>query len=657
MSISLPFDFDTYLGKATSNINSPSKSYSVELISYKTSIFDNVRLNNTIGTNSSRASNILSLVIGAAITSGADKSEVIVNNLNTPLVFVFPINNQTSNNFECKFINENTNAWSKEGCTTEILSTGVKCFCNHATKFSIFRLYTESVTNDEFLGNTGIRVVNVIFGCIYFVLSCGVFIGLLFLRNTNPVRSRYIGPYVGLAAIMLDSLIISFIQNIVLLAIDKGTSNTEADVVFIKTTANGFNYFNVILVIPLYLTAFFTFLVQIVRYFIKRHMYEYISNKIIYNAHVYRTITSKSAFWAILSVSLAIIVGYYVIWVGLGGANVFSNPLTFTYITSLSYFGLAWIIGMMLVIIAVWDLFYMNGHLFGSCCIPNDVNVKPTFSSSPSYVQKNRISKLMNILARTKKQKQQLGASLFLSIPQVYYFTDDNLYFRLENHLFILSYVALSINYLAGIADISVISVGIQDSASRLGPAIVGLVSGIAYSFLLIGSFGGLIVLCYLIERRRKKVTPNHQTSRVEEDELLQLLGDRFGKPLFVEFCEKEFSLENIYFYDAVSEVQRTMDSKEDDELRNLVHNMHEKFIKTGCEYEVNLPSTSTKAFNTVYGNPQATAKQIKDMLDTVLISVMYNLKDTYSRFSMTEEYRLYQQSKDNISMLENNFL
>ena len=84
---------------------------------------------------------------------------------------------------------------------------------------------------------------------------------------------------------------------------------------------------------------------------------------------------------------------------------------------------------------------------------------------------------------------------------------------------------------------------------------------------------------------------------------------------------------------------------------------MFEKYIKTGSEYEVNLPSASKKAFITTHECSQPSSKMVKDMLDNVMISVMYNLKDTYSRFSMTEEYKLYQQSRDNISMLENNFL
>ena len=656
-AIQIPTDFDSYLGNNT-KLNTALKLYGVELVYYKTPLFQGVN-----STNGTRSSNVISFTISASgQVGGSDISEVSVKNLTSPLSFTFIVANSSDGaSYDCRYIDETANVWSKEGCTSVIIdTTHVKCLCNHATKFSTFRLFTAAASTAEAQGNTGIRIVNVVFGIIYFILAATVFVSLIVLRKENPVRSRFIAPFVGLIAIMIDSLVISFIQSIVLLSLDKGTKNTAAETANIASISNGFNYFNVILVIPLYLTAFFTFLVQVIRYFFKRQMYQYMSNKTVYNAKLFKAITSKTLYWIFLIISLSVIMGYYAIWVGLSGGNVFSaNSLTFTYITSLSYFGLAWILAIGIGIVAAWDLFYMNGFMLTACCGSLDESFKKSAANLTQV--RDRVESIKRILARTTKQKAELGKTTIVAVPQVYYFTDDNLYFRLEMHLFLLAFVALTGNYLAGIADISVVSAGITDAASRLIPQIIGLIFGIIYTFLLIIAFGGAVVVCHLIEKRQKKPSEQEAAaskSVLEEDALVSLLDDRLGKPLLREFCQKEFSLENFDMYFVVLNLQRTVDTKSDKEVKDSISEICDTFVVgSNGGIEVNLSAPAKKAFMNIYNNASPTKDSVKEMLDVLLIDVIYNLKDTFGRFETTEEYKLYQKCKDNINILDNSFL
>ncbi|KAL9649720.1 hypothetical protein ABK040_009535 [Willaertia magna] len=661
VGVDAPTDMDDYLDEKTSDLNSGAKTYSVIVMNYKsTGLFDNVK--NGDGSQN-RTGTILEFSVVAQKGVGEDTVPVKIENLQNALNLSFVV--ETSGNhsipsgyyetFACKYINEEDNTWSDEGCKLSSVSGNkVVCSCDHATKFSTFRLYAPATSLKEQIGNRVLTILEIIFGAIYCTAAIAVFIGLLVLRNSNPVKSRYIGPHVGLFAIIFDTCIISFAQGIAKLVLEKPYDPSAAYVEdsYTELVTNIFGYINTILVIPLYLTAFFTFLVQIIRYFLKRNMYSYMVSKKLYNRTFYRYITSKTAFWITLIIALTVTISYYAIWVGLQAGSKLVNGV-YSYVTSMTYFGFAWIFAICVAIIACWDLFYMNRHLLSNCL---------TVPSKEGSGGENAGTNVVDLLIRTKKQKMSMNKSTLLTVPQVYYITDDNLYFRLEMHTFILAFVALTGNYIAGIIDTAItFNDGITNPELRLAPRFIGFVFGVIYTFLLIAAFGGLVVVCFLIENKGRVERKNEKKaeSKDEDDsnEVVQLLRHKAGRVLFTNFCQKEFSIENLFMFDDINLLKKDLPTIDLGTKRQRLNEMNDKYVKTGAETEVNLPGAAKKNYIELNNKMAPTDEEILKVLEAVYIAVMYNLKDTFGRFCITEDYETFEEASKNSRNIEMEFL
>ena len=182
--------------------------------------------------------------------------------------------------------------------------------------------------------------------------------------------------------------------------------------------------------------------------------------------------------------------------------------------------------------------------------------------------------------------------------------------------------------------------------------------------------FGGFsILLLYRYKANQKSKASKKPTSGINDqdldnDEVRVLLSEEKGYILFEGFCQNEFSLENLYLFNVLNANINV--TKSDLELIQLIRHIYDTFIKTRATHEVNISGTSRKAFleahKTVANNSielQSQDSQFQDRLADVLqqlfIQVLINIHDTFYRFSITPEYKLFQQAKALQKDLKNN--
>jgi len=110
------------------------------------------------------------------------------------------------------------------------------------------------------------------------------------------------------------------------------------------------------------------------------------------------------------------------------------------------------------------------------------------------------------------------------------------------------------------------------------------------------------------------------------------LLSSKDGRKVFSEFLKKEFSQENILFYEAVEELTLIQD---EDEIFDKTRTIYEDFISTLSPREVSLDSTIRDEIQEKMINPDKEIfKNAKDHIYNLM------LRDSYPRFRNSDIYR-----------------
>jgi hypothetical protein len=79
------------------------------------------------------------------------------------------------------------------------------------------------------------------------------------------------------------------------------------------------------------------------------------------------------------------------------------------------------------------------------------------------------------------------------------------------------------------------------------------------------------------------------------EQGLESVLSTEKGVKKFAEHCAREFSLENIRFWQAVNQYREMFNSETADDMAETAHHIFEEYVKPGSEMQVNLPMTMAK--------------------------------------------------------------
>ncbi|GMH56549.1 hypothetical protein TrLO_g14341 [Triparma laevis f. longispina] len=181
----------------------------------------------------------------------------------------------------------------------------------------------------------------------------------------------------------------------------------------------------------------------------------------------------------------------------------------------------------------------------------------------------------------------------------------------------------------------------------RLQPIMISVQQmALTYSMIVLpcggfmGIFGGVQVFSGEgSSYRQSSGSPSYRSSASSERSVAGVdfesgldvvLSTQGGIKKFAEHCAREFSVENIRFWQAVNQYREICNSETPEDMSETAVHIYEEYVKPGSEFQVNLPMTM--------------AKEIKKNIDTDNITVklldkgqleIFNLmeRDSYQRF------------------------
>lgn len=129
-----------------------------------------------------------------------------------------------------------------------------------------------------------------------------------------------------------------------------------------------------------------------------------------------------------------------------------------------------------------------------------------------------------------------------------------------------------------------------------------------------------------------------------DEQKLLECLGDyKIGLPLFIRYCQTEFSVENIEIW---KDLELNYSKINKPSMMNYLVIINDKFIDEKSTKEVNIPSKTKSRFVKLldgewmgedYDGPMPT-----QVLSELKSDIKVNLIDTWTRFEVTQLYKVY---------------
>jgi len=119
------------------------------------------------------------------------------------------------------------------------------------------------------------------------------------------------------------------------------------------------------------------------------------------------------------------------------------------------------------------------------------------------------------------------------------------------------------------------------------------------------------------------------ETSMYEQG-LEAVLATEKGVKKFAEHCAREFSLENIRFWQAVNQYREMYEKETQEHMEETANHIYEEYVKPGSEMQVNLPMTMAKIILKKITNKEVTIELFDDGQREI-----FNLmsRDSYQRF------------------------
>ncbi|EFC44559.1 predicted protein [Naegleria gruberi] len=217
-------------------------------------------------------------------------------------------------------------------------------------------------------------------------------------------------------------------------------------------------------------------------------------------------------------------------------------------------------------------------------------------------------------------------------------FFDDPIYLRID-----IAFQAMILIFL-----ILYISVSFVET---IFPAIMDVC--ISISVILICGGNAMII------EISKKIIYKDRTAQTQQSDLENLMEkNKEFYTLMSEYSRKEFSYENVAFYDAILDYKSSRKSLSLDDLKRI----ETEFIHPFSKYEVNLPSQVKKDLSSLIQDLSVPSNQsdhetkIKtrkhQLIETMFLELCKNLTDTFHRLKQTQQYSqwlaVYQLQKEN---------
>eukprot|EP01080_Neovahlkampfia_damariscottae_P009003 gene9003-1102_t len=146
--------------------------------------------------------------------------------------------------------------------------------------------------------------------------------------------------------------------------------------------------------------------------------------------------------------------------------------------------------------------------------------------------------------------------------------------------------------------------------------------------------------------RNRRKMLKTHPTTDESESslphktmKLSEVLADENLYFIFKQFSMKEFSSENLFFLENVKQYETTIPSKRFRKVLDIFND----FLSKDAPLQVNIQSIYVHKIEDVLNETSPTLED--DLFSEIVEQVTNLLKDTYSRFKESQEFKEYRES------------
>jgi hypothetical protein len=554
--------------------------------------------------SNSSSNNITSTVVTFKLVDESG-SKISLSDLSSPIILKLYVSSNSSllgnESYMCMYWNEDDSDqsdWKQSGC--EFLNRTddyIYCSCDHTTSFAAFVTY-ESVNGtlpDLTEVDKAIYIVSIAINSVLILVIILLLAILSLLHKTQPVRSRFIFPFIGLFAVLVDCALQGVVRSGLLLANSDPT----------RSAVNSVGYAIMVVANPLSLLAWFLFLWQLIRFLFLKHIYETMAKNARAVKAVFRIIISKTIYLALCALVFVVTCIYFLVFSILGATDSTSmSAADITTATVLFYAIGSLVLGVLVLAAIVWDI------------------------------------ATSNLFKKSKLKKENNFVTSITSLIQYHFVRDDPLYFRIESMIMVLTILVSIVAYSIGIYDLY--STNTEDSAIK----VVEFAFSIAYQVLRILVFGGFISIVAL--RRAiasRSLGLGYSKKVVDEDtlyEITNLLNEERGYRLVSQYATTEFSLENILIYEQIVQLRNDIElSKLDNMIKDLLE-IRDQFIIPKSPNEVNIPATIRRKYLGLCTEEDISPEKADQILKELFRSIMVNISDTWVRFIETKEYKTH---------------
>ncbi|KAG2373697.1 hypothetical protein C9374_011786, partial [Naegleria lovaniensis] len=614
------------------------------------------------------------------------KNGVVVplTNLQRPIYIQFDslLTIHNSSDISCRFWNETTLLWDNNGCklfSFNNITGKITCECSHTTLFSAFvEQNSTSLSGEQRTQVSSLFITQIIFGCLYMIISLTLFCILLVFRKEQPITSRVWTPFIGTIALFVNSSLLLVIQRSVLLAGQNNMTFQQVEETPQSSTVQWENgdltsniIANIVTIISntLTLTAVAAYLYQVIRYQLLKYFYEkmhlkFEKEKVALIKVVKYFISPKTMAVILVSFGIGNMV-YWTLLVILIRCSVISR-LTYTHVVSISYTCLIIIMGIGICGVVLLD-FIMSKMSSKKNSDRVDIPISSTIGKKDF---KTNVEKVLKPLHN------------FIHWLVV---LDSPLFFRVEMLLFMIYFVCLVCSQIIGLSGLSFRAANNSNNPNILKNILtndaISLIFEVLYIIVYLFVFGGYSLVVVLVNKIKKfkKIGPKGNEENVfRNNEMMNVLRHTEGKKLFANYCKKEFSLENYQLWTDLEHHEDIVKNQPLKNVKDFISLLYRKYIEPNAVSEVNIPSECRKQFiamlqklstnndNTsielttnASNDANLERENVKKCLDNLLEQIVLNLEDTFSRFYFSADYEYFSNimKKQQEMMIQSNLI
>ncbi|KAG2378365.1 hypothetical protein C9374_008508 [Naegleria lovaniensis] len=147
---------------------------------------------------------------------------------------------------------------------------------------------------------------------------------------------------------------------------------------------------------------------------------------------------------------------------------------------------------------------------------------------------------------------------------------------------------------------------------------------------------------------QRAPVARSSSAPSIINNELDALLRDAIGYQLFKDFCESEYSVENLKFWNELQDMEKNFIDMSGKRRSKVINMVYDKFLDENSTEEVNVRGKTKKLVDQERKSGNIDLERGSQLIHELKRDLYINMIDSFSRFHRTEEYRLWKELKEN---------